>query len=210
MVAYFGAYMRFETVSKSEAGLLLSADNMVGDIYDIELRMEGGEYTGWLINRFGKTIGFFGPEDSRELALKQAQGLELKAILSFVAFTEGPDEGQYWGQMAVIGYDPAYADAFALFIKNIAKKMADGVRLRVDLGQEAVENVIEQQGEWVPTQSVPLPEPKKGTAILKDHQRMLDKLIEQGRSGNKGCYVASWALMLAFVALVVYVIVVVF
>ena len=42
MDQYFGTYHRFETSSKKDAALLLGADNLVGDMYDIEFVTESG------------------------------------------------------------------------------------------------------------------------------------------------------------------------
>lgn len=210
MADYFGKYLRFYTVSKKEAGLLLSADNMIGDVDRIDLRMEEGKHVAWLVNRFDKEIGYFDAHDSRELALVKANGAELRAILAFVAFTESADDGQYWGEAAVIGVDPMDSGSFETFVGNVSDKMASGVRIQVDLGKDGVRNVVDSNGNWLPKQIVPLPENEKGTAILKKQRRVTDRLIEQGRAGNKGCYIASWALMLATVALIVYAIVAVF
>lgn len=65
MDQYFGTYHRFETPSKKDAALLLGADNLVGDKYDIEFVTESGQRAAWLRNRFGAKIGFF---DARLLA----------------------------------------------------------------------------------------------------------------------------------------------
>ena len=43
MDQYFGTYHRFETSSKKDAALLLGADNLVGDMYDIEFVTESGQ-----------------------------------------------------------------------------------------------------------------------------------------------------------------------
>lgn len=36
---------------------------------------------------------------------------------------------------------------------------------------------------------------------MKGRRKMSEKLIEQGRKGNKGCYIVSWIFILAVVAL---------
>ena len=35
---------------------------------------------------------------------------------------------------------------------------------------------------------------------MKSRRKMSEKLIEQGRKGNKGCYVVSWLFLLLVVA----------
>lgn len=82
--------------------------------------------------------------------------------------------------------------------------MGEGVRVKVDLGPDAVQHIVSSNGEWLPSQTVPMPKVDKGTAILKKHRSINDKLIAQGRSGNKGCYFASWIVLLAVVTLVIF------
>lgn len=50
-----------------------------------------------------------------------------------------------------------------------------------------------------------LPRHAEGCGHHKMRRRSVtDKLIDQGRAGNKGCYLASWAFLLAVVALIVF------
>lgn len=205
---YFGRYERFETASKKDAAALLGADNLVGDVYDIDIEMVDGAQRAWLVSRFDARIGYFDTKISRKLSVLKAQGLTCKAILSFVAFTENSEEGKYWGDVAVICYNPAYAEDFAPFMKAVSKKLGEGVRPKVDLGADGADKIIESHGEWMPKQTVSYPDKgqNKGTAIIKRRRSVTDKLVEQGRAGNKGCYIVSWVFLLALVALIVYVV----
>lgn len=200
MDQYFGTYQTFETVSKKDAAVLLGADNLVGDRYTIEIELDGDAHKAWLISRFDQRIGFFDGNFSRRLSILKANGLELTAILSFVAFTDMPEPGHYWGEMAVIAYNPAHKEAFERFITTVCTRMFDNVRTRVNFDAEGVERIISSGGSWVPEQTVPMPSKKKGTVIMKSKRSVSEKLIEQGRKGNKGCYVVSWAFIIALVA----------
>lgn len=204
MHTYFGRYVDFQTASKKDASVLLGADTMVGEILSIERELEDGVHRAWLINNLGARIGYLDPKISRELSLQMAKGLDINAVLSFVAFTDHPDEGHYWGQVALIGYEPAQKDVFDPFLHSVATRMAQGLRTQVDLGPDAVSHIVESEGAWLPQQTLPLPEKTKGTAIIKYRQGLNDRLITQGRSGNKGCYVASWVFLLAAVALALF------
>lgn len=200
MDQYFGTYQTFETVSKKDAAVLLGADNLVGDRYTIEIELNGDAHKAWLISRFDQRIGFFDGNFSRRLSILKANGLELTAILSFVAYTDMPEPGHYWGEMAVIAYNPAHKEAFERFITTVCTRMFDNVRTRVNFDAEGVERIISSGGSWVPEQTVPMPSKKKGTVIMKSKRSVSEKLIEQGRKGNKGCYVVSWAFIIALVA----------
>ena len=200
MDQYFGTYQTFETVSKKDAAVLLGADNLVGDRYTIEIELDGDAHKAWLISRFDQRIGFFDGNFSWRLSILKANGLELTAILSFVAYTDMPEPGHYWGEMAVIAYNPAHKEAFERFITTVCTRMFDNVRTRVNFDAEGVERIISSGGSWVPEQTVPMPSKKKGTVIMKSKRSVSEKLIEQGRKGNKGCYVVSWAFIIALVA----------
>ena len=204
MEKYFGKYERFDTLSKKDAGQLLTSDNLIGDVYDIEVDLDDGIHKAWMVSRFGKRVGFFSPAFSRKLSVMKAQGMTCKAILAFVAFSDSPDPGIYWGHAAVICFNPAYAYEFDTFIGNIADKIGEGLLPKIDLGGDKVEQIIASNGEWIPDQREKYPAKKNGTAIVKRRRSMTDKLVEQGRAGNKGCYFASWAVLLAFVAVIVF------
>lgn len=206
MTEYYGRYVDFQTVSKKDAGRLLGADNSVGDIYELSVLMEDGEQRAWLENRFGGRIGYLDAEASRKVKTLQAEGLKTQAVLSFVAFTDHPDDGHYWGQAALICFKPTHEteQAFETFVTNAAKRIGDGVRTNVDLGPEGVAKIVESGGTWLPTKSVPLPENEKGTAYLKRRRKLLERAVDQGRAGNKGCYLISWAFLLIAVALIMF------
>lgn len=204
MTEYFGKYVDFSTPSKKDASVLLGADNAVGDTYDLEFESVEGEQRAWLANRFGQRIGYLDAATSRTVRTLQAEGLQARAVLSFVAFTDHPDEGHYWGQVALLCFKSANTAAFDPFVVNVAKRMGEGLRTSVDLGPEGVAKVLESDGTWVPSQTVPFPENEKGTAYLKKRRKMSERVIEQGRKGNKGCYVVSWVFLLALVAFAIF------
>lgn len=89
---YFGSYARFDTKSKKDAAPLLGADNAVGDAFDIVFLSEEGVSVAWLKNRFDRLVGFFNAEFSRKLHILSARGWTVKAFLSFVAYTDSPEQ----------------------------------------------------------------------------------------------------------------------
>lgn len=203
-IPYFGTYARFDTASKKDAAVLLGADNLVGDVFDIEFVTEDGVRTAWMKNRFGAMVGFFEPGTSRDLSLCEARGFRMQALLSFIAYSESPEPGEYWGEAAIICYDPKDAEAFECFTGNIAARMMDGIRPEVDLGEQGYAKVVESKGTWKPTKTVSLPSKQAGVAILKTRRSVSEKMIEQGRKGNKGCYILSWVFLLALIAGIIF------
>ncbi len=195
---YEGYYARFDTENKNIGGMLMGPDHLVGDDYEVFFKTDEGRVVAWVRNRFGAETGFFDVNTSRKLQLANAREQTIRAVLSFVAYTDEPDPGMYWGQMAVFCFSPRYADEMNAFVDRIAAKIAEGVRPNIDLGSQAVSKILEEK-DWIPDQTMPLPEKQVGSAVLKDHRTMSEKMIEQGRAGNKGCYAVS----IAFIAIAV-------
>lgn len=201
---YFGTYETFKTPSQKEGGALMGSDNLVGDRYSIELEMEEDAHRAWVVNRFGKRIGFFEPGASRQLSLLRAQELELVALLSYVGFEREGKAGSYFGECAVLAYHPAYEEAFSRFADGIGARLAEGVRPQIDLGEEGVQRIIESDGAWSPKQTLGAPRKQEGVVVMKQRRSFADKAVEQGRAGNPGCYAASILFIVAALGLVAF------
>lgn len=202
MPSYFGTYHRFETASKNDGVLLTGADNFIGDEYEIVFK----EDTAWMKNRFDALVGFFDKDFSRQLRVMDARGWKIKALLAIVAYTDHPEPGNYWGEAAVLAYDPAHAEAFDAFAAGIAKTLGEGIRPEINLGEQAIEKVISSKGAWVPEQRSAFTGKEAGTVVMKSRRKMSEKLIEEGRKGNKGCYFVSIAFIVVVVAALLYLI----
>lgn len=201
---YFGTYARFETEDKRNAADLLSANNLIGDPYRIEF-VESDEGThADIVNRFDTHIGYLDGAAAYQGQLAQARGWAVCAYLSFVAYTEKPEPGHYWGEVALIAYDPTYQDAIQPFLDKLSRTMANGVRPKIDFADTAFKQLVDSKGTWFPTDRVKMPPKEKGTAVVKDHQGPNDRLVEQSRRGNIGCYVGSWLFLLALVAVIIF------
>lgn len=182
---------------------MMGADDLVGNAYSISMEVQDGRMVAWISNKFGAKRAFLDEEASQEIQLAQARGQEVRALLSFVAYTDAPEPGFYWGEVAVFCFDPSVSQPVEAFIKRIGERLAEGVRPRIDLGSEAIRKMLDDPN-WMPSETVPLPKKEVGMAILKQHQSLGDKMVEQGRARNKGCYVVSWLFILVIVAFLVY------
>lgn len=197
---FYGAYVRFDTASKRDAAVLLGADNLIGDVFDIVFETADGAPVAWIENRFGARVGFFDTEQSRQLQVLSVREWKLRAVLSLVAYTDNPAPGHYWGEVALLCYSRTIEHVFDTFVDSVGARLADGFRPKIDLGEQGVAHVLESDGAWMPKLTTPKPEESDGTVILKDRRKLTEGLIEQGRKGNKGCYIASWAFLLLVVA----------
>lgn len=196
---YEGYYARFETANKAQGSMLMGPDHLVGDDYEVFFKTEEGRVVAWLKNKFGAETGYFDVDTSRKLQLANAREQVIRAVLSYVAYSDEPDPGLYWGQMAVFCYSTRYASEMNAFIDRVAARIAEGVRPAINLGSQAVSKIIEEK-DFVPSETMPLPQKEVGMAVLKDHRTMSEKMIEQGRAGNKGCYAVSIVFIVVVVA----------
>ena len=203
-IGYFATYARFDTESKEAAAAFLGADNIIGDAFSVETEYIDGKRTAWIVNPFGKRMGFLENRAANQVELCAAKGWTTVALLALVAFTEKPEPGLYWGQVLVVSYDPEYEAAFSTFIDSLGNQLGNGIRPDANLGRDAIAQVIETNGKWVPTGRVALPEKKKGTAWVKTERSSTERLVKQARKGNMGCMVGSWIFLLAVVALIVF------
>lgn len=197
---YFGEYARFSTENKESAAVLLGADCIVGDPFSIDLRPFMGTTRAWIQNPFGADVGYLDPQTSYKLDVLATRGWSINVIFSLVAFTDSTHGGSYWGEVALICFEPSLSADFDPFISNIAKLISKGIRPKIDFGAQGVRSITESHGSWEPTQRVQFPKTDQNTAILKKSCSMMDSLVKEGRKGNKGCYLVSWAFLLAVIA----------
>lgn len=199
MERYFGSYQRLDCSSKKEGSLLLSADNIVGDLYEIVF----DDDLAYAKNRFGAKVGHFSVDFSRQLRILNARDWKLTARLSLVAFSSEPEPGEYWAEMAVICYEPTYTEAFEAFSETVSSMLAEGIRPEIDLGEQATSKVIDSKGSWRPETRADKPAKDSRTVIMKSQRKMSEALIEKGRAGNIGCYAVSIAFIIAVVVAIV-------
>lgn len=196
---YFGTYARFSTLDKNVGALLAGPDNAIGDIGEIEFDLdENKREIAWLKNRFGKRIGKLDEALSYQLAILKAKGWDVLYVLSFVAFSEKPDssDNSYWGEVAVVSFAPRVAEEFRDFLDSFVKKTAEGERPNPVLTDTEVNQILKNPSSWVPSQKIPLPPMDASTILVKNTRSMHDKLLDQGRSKNPGCYLISWLFIL--------------
>lgn len=207
-IGYHGSYVRFKTQEQEKAVAFLGLDNAVGDHYQIRTKYENGERSDWIVNAFDVEMGQLDPKFADTLDLVRAKGMDVEAILSFVAFTEakGDKPGYYWGEVAVVAHDPKYDEAFTTFVQKLEKSLGEGIRPDLNLGNKGLDSLVEAKGDYLPTGRVPLPKKEKGMAFVKTERSTNEKLVAQARKGNKGCLIASWAIVILIIAAIAHVI----
>ena len=201
---YFGQYFRFETVNKKAAGCIIGPDGIMGDEMRIDFRMDGNEVTAWLINRWGADAGYFSAADTRSLQLLAAHGFELHPLYAFLAFSDDLREGNYWGEVAVLAYEPMFSDVFAVFSRKISKLLQEGILPIIDLSPSEINTVLSSGGTWVPERRRAMPAFDKGTVVVKSRISLMERFIEAGRARKKWTYVVGGVVSIAILAVIVF------
>ena len=70
---------------------------------------------------------------------------------------------------------------------------------------QSVDKLVNGSTSWFPTDKAAMPKMGKGSSVVKDHRTPNERLIEQSRKGNIGCYVLSWAFIIGIIALIVFI-----
>ena len=199
--AYFGTYATFRAPDKRTGAVLAGPDSAVGDIGTVTWQLdENKRQQAWLENPYGAVFGCLDASTSHTLALYRAKGWTIRYVLSFTAYSELPEPGEYWGQAAIIAFAPRYTEQFEIFLHTFAQRMGEGLRPDPALGASTVESIINDPSSWKPTSKVKIPQGNGRCVVLKDHRTLHDKLLDQARSKNPGCYIIGWAFIFALIA----------
>lgn len=198
---FFGMYARFTAETKDHSATLLSADSLPGDILSFEFEDRGGITIAYLKNRFGYRCGCLDPAMSNKMNVFRAREWECRAVMSFVAIDSKSDY-RHWGEVALICYPKNKAEVWERWTNKIAKEMKQGRRPDVNLGSQAIAQVIESNGEWLPSKKVSFPKGNSTVQILKKQYQPMDHIIEAARAKNPGCYVITWAFFIGLAALI--------
>ena len=202
----FAQYCTFQTADKDSGGYLLSADSLVGDLFDITFKTQDGVQTAFLNNRFGHEVGYFDRNITHKLLLFQADGWELHAILSAVFFSERDGGGYYWGEVALVCFSKRYSQEFTTFMEGISSQIRTSKRPALNLKPQTINNILESGGTWIPKDREPKRTMKEGTVVIKDYLKYDERLIEMARNRNIGCFIIGWAFIFALVAMALYII----
>lgn len=203
---YLARYCTFKSKDKTSGGYLLSADSLVGDVFDIVFETVDSMQQAQLRNRFGYTVGYFDHRTTHTLLRCQADGWELHAILSLVLFCQNNEDSYYWGEVALMCFSPRYHDELTRFMNSVAKQIGSGRRPAIDLKPSTVQSIIEKKGDWVIKDREPKFTVAPGNIIVKDHLKLDERFVEMARRKNVGCMIIGWAFIIGLAVLFLYLI----
>ncbi len=106
-------------------------------------------------------------------------------MLSFTAYSEEPEPGEYWGQVALIAFAPRYAEEFNVFLKAFAKAAGDGSRPDPKLSNDSIVSVLANPAEWKPSSKIKNPA-RRRTHCDFERPSQRARLHARRRSFQKG------------------------
>ena len=192
---YLGTYAKATCPDKKMVGLLMGADTLVGDEFELFFKTENGDPVAWVRNRFGDEIGSFDRNISYRLSAIQADGWTIRVDLAFIGVSEGKESNQYWAMMGIVGSSPRYSEEVDVFFKKVCEQHMNGIRPDLELNTASIDQMLAAKGNWLPSKNVLDTISKKKGVIVKGERSLSEKIVEQGRAGNKGCYAISWAFI---------------
>ena len=199
MEDYYFKIIKAFPINKEDSGYLLGADNIIGDEYFISFE-NNNDIVAKLTNRFYKTPLQFNHNDSRELYLIKNKGVNLRAYLSLVGFSEGNGNNNYWAEFFIIGFKKSKLKADTQFFSILSNKLAEGIKPDLNLSKVQIEKFY-LDNSFFPSACMKFQKPEKGTVYLKKRKKLSENFIEMARKRNIGCYIFGWAFLLLFVAL---------
>lgn len=202
---YEGFYFRLDPDDDDGFNLLAGANCLIGTELFLEfLQGADGGPSVQIDARHEQRIATLDAKVSKRLADLRNRGWDIQVRLSVVFYEQ--EIKRFWGEAAAMAYDPNAScptSGVQNFIGHIVKRIQDGDHPNVKLNQEQFEHVLDSDGAWYLTKSLPLPKIKSGQAVFKRRMQPLEHLTEAAVKGNKGCLVGSivfWvALALALV-----------
>lgn len=203
-IGFWGTYARYDTDDKEAATQLLTSNNVIGHPFTIESSYDQGKRTTWIVNPFGQVMGHIKNSIGEQIDVLDAKGWKTVALLASVAFTEEPAPGSYWGEVAIVSYDPEHEEEFSVFVSELSEMLGEGIRPSLNIGQGALREMLAAGGKWRPSGREPLPKLKKGSAYVKTERSSEEQLVDVARRHPTGCSVASIALMILIAAAIVY------
>ncbi|MCF0104591.1 MAG: hypothetical protein HUJ51_04330 [Eggerthellaceae bacterium] len=187
--SYFAAYMRFIAEDEKEAAYLMGADNCVGDLLHFERSAALDGISTVVINRFGKKIGTLESSDSQTGRFYEEKGWTLIGVIDFIAVKAKKRAG-HLVQIVAFSSPPKHAKDLNVFVKIFANALAEGKRLDPLLSAEEQKKMLSAGGVYLPERKRPL-EKSKDFEYLKTELSLKEKIVEQARQKNPGCYAAS-------------------
>lgn len=208
---FYGKYAIAKAASKISGGELLSADNIIGDVYDIVFEQDDGKYKAFTRNRFNKKPCYFVEDVSHETYLLKNKGYRLFGILTLVGFTysDNEEESNYWAEFAIIAFNESDKEMFLPFLEAFNREIDKGNRPTLKFTLEDINNIKNNDYSILKTKQ-PLPNKEKGTVFMKTHRKISEKFIEMGREKKLGCYIGSILFLFVIVILILLIMKVVF
>lgn len=204
---YIGNYLLIDEVTPEESERLASNACIVG--MPVTMSYDDETETFTVSNQDGASIGIVHPKNKMALRNALENGWTCKCWLSLVYYNN--DDKVFKGEIVYQFYNvkPTQTkeqQALDSFAEKTSERLASGKRPNVTLTGTGYDQVIET-GDWTDTSDLPLPfSTKRGTGnvVFKRKRSTADKLALAAMANKPGCRIATYAVLLVIVLVVLF------
>lgn len=192
---YFSAIPK----GKKAAAQLTSSNSLVGNTFS--LRVDTKKNIVKIYNKYNHCVSEIEDEDAKKIILWKNKGLQLVALMSFVAYNSIEDN--HFAEFLILAYPKNYEEAYKNFTDTVSGKLANGSRPDIKLDKFECAEIEKNNGNYKIEKFLPKPKLDKGCAIVKYKQGIMERIIEAGRQKKIGCYIGSILFLLIIIGLIV-------
>ena len=194
----FCKYLIVNPSSKKQSAQLTSSNSLVGNLFKLKVDSKANKVKAF--NKFNYCVAEISGEDAKEIILWNNKGLQLAALMSFVAYNSIEDK--HFAEFLILAYPKKYEEAYENFIETISGKLANGARPDIKLDKFERAEIEKNNGNYKVEKFLKKPKLDKGCALVKYKQGIMEKIIEAGRQRKPGCYIGSIAFLLLIVGVI--------
>ncbi|MCF0231897.1 MAG: hypothetical protein HUJ63_06460, partial [Enterococcus sp.] len=195
---FFASYVRFFAGEAKNAAYLMGPDNAVGDMLHFETVSTPNALVTEILNRFDKKIGILEPQDSHDIRILEEKDWQIFGLLDYVA-VHTEVKTNYCAGVLLLAAPNKYSESLENFTMLLSSELSEGKRLDALLSPSEQKEMFANNGEFLPTRRRAL-EKEENFKYLKTEASLKEKIYEQGRQKNPGCYIVSISFLVLIAA----------
>lgn len=198
MQEIYTKYIQAKPANKIQAAQLTSSNSVVGNFFNLEYDKEIKQII--IFNKYKYPVAQLSAEDSKKIYLQINKENIIKCMLAYVTYCQ--PKNCHYATFLFIAYPKQYKKAYNNFTNLIKSKIEQGIYPQINIEKYEHNQIIKKNGNFRIQKNIK-PDLKSGTVIVKDKISFTEKLIEEARNKNKGCYFASIVFLLTLAAFII-------
>ena len=155
---------------------------------------------GVVTNIKGDMIGFLPETCARRVCDLISSGWVVRCAPWGLSYSK--ENGAYYVDVAVICYEPQYAEYLGAFAEGCFERLGKGERPDLKLGDKLLNAALQDKSFYKTVRNIGHPKQKKGEAYYKTGHTFAEDMAIEGSKNNPGCWVGTIAFYVAIIAIV--------